>query len=152
MALLVTHKGREAVFVGVIVDQLMAGRTQEHQIVEVMDVLGTLLEAARAIYAKSHHVSKFRKIALVESDMVLKQVALAAVELTAPAGPCEKQDAIPFRNSAIRDVNGGGKPWLWMYSFLGHMRRSQEIGLILRMRRFRLFLGIFPKKFSRAAF
>lgn len=90
-----------------VVDQFVAGRAEDHEIVHVVDFLWTFPSAAsRTVGSKRDNVGDLGEIPFLERHVVFKKILIATVKFTAPTGPYKKDETIQRRNTPRR-LDGG---------------------------------------------
>jgi hypothetical protein len=93
MALFVFPECFQGEIARIVVDELVALGTEEHQIADIVDVCWpSPLPSPGPSHLKGDDMGHLGKVAFGQSHVVFKQIFVAAVELTATACTDEKQE------------------------------------------------------------
>jgi hypothetical protein len=69
-----------------VIDQLVARRAEQHQVVHAVDVIRAILITSRSRRPERDNVRHLPEIALMKRDWVLEEISVMAVELASATG------------------------------------------------------------------
>ena len=113
MGFLVFLENGDRILVGMIVNELVALRAEQHQVGDIVDVRGTEGRfAARPVLLEGDDMRHLREIPRSQCQRMLQQVFVVIVEFAAPAGTDHQKQAGQVTNAAAdaddRRCRGGG--------------------------------------------